>query len=170
MDLGGVIELLLLILPAMAANGTPVALSRVTRRGIPIDMGRRMPDGRRVLGDGKTWEGFITGLAAAALTGIILYLILGDPALVEAGLASGFGAMLGDMAGSFIKRRIGLERGAPAPLLDQLDFYIGALVMLHLAGFRIELIPAAAVAGIVIVLHFTSNYVAYRLGLKNVPW
>ncbi|MEB3787644.1 MAG: CDP-2,3-bis-(O-geranylgeranyl)-sn-glycerol synthase [Desulfurococcales archaeon] len=170
MDLGGALDLLILVLPAMVANGTPVALSRVTRRGIPIDMGRRMPDGRRILGDGKTVEGFIAGLAAAALTGIILYTILGDPRLVEASLASGLGAMLGDMAGSFLKRRLGLERGAPAPLLDQLDFYLGALVMLRLAGFSVEPLQAAIVGILVVVLHFTTNYIAYRLGLKNVPW
>ncbi len=35
------------------------------------------------------------------------------------GILLGLGAMLGDLGGSFIKRRFQLKRGALAPLLDQ---------------------------------------------------
>ena len=42
------------------------------------------------------------------------------------GFLLGFGALLGDALGSFIKRRMGIGRGKPAPILDQIDFLIVA--------------------------------------------
>ncbi|MCE4603024.1 MAG: CDP-2,3-bis-(O-geranylgeranyl)-sn-glycerol synthase [Desulfurococcales archaeon] len=164
-----IIELLLYILPAMAANGAPVVGSKFYGKGHPIDMGAKMPDGQRVLGDGKTVEGFVTGILAGLVVGFLETLVLGEP-FIQASLVSSVGALLGDMAGSFIKRRLGKERGAPAPLLDQLDFYVGALAMLYLAGYSISMIAALALAIIIIVLHVSTNWAAYRLGLKNVPW
>ncbi|MEB3862138.1 MAG: CDP-2,3-bis-(O-geranylgeranyl)-sn-glycerol synthase [Desulfurococcales archaeon] len=164
-----VVELLIYILPAMVANGAPVVGAKFYGRGHPIDMGARMPDGRRVLGDGKTVEGFIVGVLAGLVVGILETLALNEN-LIGASLASSVGALLGDMAGSFIKRRLGKERGAPVPLLDQLDFYIGALAMLYLAGYSISMGAAMVMAFVIIILHVSTNWIAYQLGLKSVPW
>jgi CDP-2,3-bis-(O-geranylgeranyl)-sn-glycerol synthase len=162
----------LAVIPALAANGAPVAFSKILKRVRlhPIDGGRYFVDGRRLLGDGKTIEGFSIGVFAGFLIALIEAVLVRSPSLVLAGVVSSVGAMLGDIAGSFIKRRIGIERGQPAPLLDQLDFYIGAVFFLWILGVRASWEVICILAGIVIVLHVSTNYLAYKLNLKNVPW
>jgi CDP-2,3-bis-(O-geranylgeranyl)-sn-glycerol synthase len=161
-----VVEAIILLLPAMIANATPV----IANGRMPVDMGARFLDGRRLLGDGKTWEGTMAALAAGLISALTLYLVLGAPMILSAGTGAVVGAILGDMAGSFIKRRLGLERGAPAPILDQLDFFAGALLFTAAAGVDWT-VRAAIISGAVIaVLHVASNVAAYALGLKRVPW
>ncbi len=155
------------LLPALAANGAPVLLRG---RGTPLDGGRRWLDGRPLLGPGKTYEGLLAGFTAGAVVAYILSAAAAAPLLAPLGAAAAMGALLGDMLGAFIKRRIGLPRGAPAPLLDQLDFYAGALLALHAAGATVDPLAAALGAPLVVLLHRATNMAAYRLGLKNVPW
>lgn len=159
-----------LILPAMAANGAPVVALRYVRGAHPIDFNLRFLDGRRLLGDGKTWEGLFSGLAAGLVVSAIIAGFAGNTGFIVIGLISSAGALLGDMAGSFIKRRLNMPRGAPAPLLDQLDFYAGALLLLYMLGVEVQLLPSIVLAAIILVLHVGTNYMAYKLGLKSVPW
>jgi len=56
-----------IMLPAYLPN--PVAA--VTGGGTPVDFGRSFPDGRRVLGDGKTYRGFICGVLAGIAIGLV---------------------------------------------------------------------------------------------------
>ena len=75
--------------------------------------------------------------------------------------------MIGDACGSFIKRRLKLESGRPAPILDQLDFVIGALVFASL----IVVIPLEMIVLILIIsifLHLGANIIAYLFGIKKV--
>ncbi|MDI9643652.1 MAG: CDP-2,3-bis-(O-geranylgeranyl)-sn-glycerol synthase [Candidatus Verstraetearchaeota archaeon] len=149
---------MVIIMPAFIANSVPV-LARGKR---PVDLGRYMGDGRRVLGDGKTFEGFFAGLGVGTLSGALF----GYP--LHSFLLS-LGALFGDMLGAFIKRRIGIERGKPAPILDQLDFVAGAILFLY----PIYRVTPEQVLFIVIAtppIHLLTNYVAYRLGLKRYPW
>ncbi len=170
MDIGGIVETLIYIAPAMAANGAPVVGSRILYGpGHPIDMGLTLPDGRRLLGDGKTFEGFIFGMTIGVAAGLLLLALLDKPP-ITASILSSAGALAGDIIGSFIKRRMGLERGVQAPLLDQLDFYIGALATLWLAGYRFDPASIIIVALVILVLHVATNRLAYLLGLKSVPW
>jgi len=83
------------------------------------------------------------------------------------GFLLGFGALLGDALGSFLKRRLGIGRGKPAPILDQLDFLIVALI---LVSFVVELNVFFVVIAIVLtlVMHLIANGGAYLLGLKDV--
>ena len=78
-----------------------------------------------------------------------------------------FGALFGDAVGSFLKRRMGLQSGEPAPIMDQLDFVIGALV-LSLLVVRISLNLFLMIAILSIILHVGSNSIAYILGIKDV--
>ncbi|MCE4612213.1 MAG: CDP-2,3-bis-(O-geranylgeranyl)-sn-glycerol synthase [Desulfurococcales archaeon] len=159
-----------LILPAMAANGAPVVVLRYVKNSHPVDFNLKFLDGRRLLGDGKTWEGVTSGLVAGLVVSAIIAIFSQNAGFITLGILSSIGALIGDMAGSFVKRRINMPRGAPAPLLDQLDFYVGALLLLYIAGVQIRLVPSIILAVVVLVLHVGTNYMAYRLGLKNVPW
>lgn len=174
-------ELLLgfwIIIPAYAANGF-APLARGSRR---IDFGKKLRDGRDFLGPGKTWEGLFLALFAGTLFGaleVFLYPSL-NPIALEAGfslhgisLASVFfvalGAMVGDMVGSFFKRRLNMKRGQSAPLLDQLDFVFGAFLF---ASFFVQLTLLSVLLFIFITpfVHYASSFLAYRLGVKSVPW
>ena len=89
-----------------------------------------------------------------------------------------FGALLGDLGGAFLKRRMHKARGTKAPLLDQYDFVVGALlVSLAVPSWSIPrffsgdaLLGLAAIIVITPVLHRTVNLVGYRIGKKHEPW
>ena len=164
------INLLLLVVPAMVANGTPVIVGKLVRRPHPIDHGKTFWDGRRILGDGKTWEGLLGGVLAGLIIGALLGVALSDLTFrFLMGFWASMGAMIGDLVGSFLKRRLGLNRGDPAPLLDQLDFYVGALIFLYLAGAEVDVLPALILAPLVYALHRLTNMLAYRFGIKREP-
>ena len=79
----------------------------------------------------------------------------------------GFGALLGDALGSFLKRRLGIGRGKPAPILDQLDFLIVALIMV--APFvHLNLLFIVIAIVLTLAIHLVANGGAYLLGLKDV--
>jgi CDP-2,3-bis-(O-geranylgeranyl)-sn-glycerol synthase len=152
------------MLPAYLANVSALAFGG----GAPLDMGRSLKDGRRMLGDGVTWRGTFIGTLIGMVIGLLQGIITGN-VLQGAilGLALGGGAMVGDACGSFIKRRLKIERGRPAPIMDQLDFVIGALVFASL----VVPIPFDLIIFIIIIsifLHLGANIIAYLLGIKNV--
>lgn len=91
------------------------------------------------------------------------------PMSLHLGFLLGLGAMVGDIAGSFIKRRYGIQRGKPAPLLDQEDFIIGSLFF---AALLVAVNPSWAVLLLVItpLFHWVSNIAAYKLKVKDTPW
>lgn len=152
--------------------------------GRPIDGGRTL-GGARLLGDGKTWRGTLVGTLAGAVVALALnalapvvagvtgFSIPTFPPLVM--LALPFGAMVGDIAASGLKRRTGRERGAAFPGLDQYDFVVGSLVFAALAAldwFVATFTPPVLVVVLVLTpaLHLGTNLVAYRAGLKSEPW
>jgi CDP-2,3-bis-(O-geranylgeranyl)-sn-glycerol synthase len=159
-DLSFVINAFAIILPAYIANSVPVVFSG--KHPHPIDFGKNLRDGKRFLGDGKTYEGFFTGLffgtLAGAIVGYALYSFL---------LA--LGALLGDMVGAFVKRRLGMPRGKSAPVLDQLDFIAGALILLSIV-YPITWQQVLFIAAVTVPIHLSTNYVAFKLKLKKHLW
>lgn len=159
------------IMPAYVANAAPVVIGhQLKSRGRlhPIDAGLTLRDGRRLLGDNKTVEGFLGGLLAGAVVAALLEQ-LGWHRFSEGAVLS-LGALLGDLLGAFIKRRVGLAPGAPAPLLDQLDFVIGATLLRVLFFGPVDLRTVAVITVITPIIHWATNVVAYLLGLKKHPW
>jgi len=159
------LEALLFIAPAYGANMAPLLLVKLVKRRHPLDFGYRLFDGKRVLGDSKSFEGSMVGIASGFLIG----LIIGRPLL---GFTLGLGSMIGDSAGSFIKRRLGIEPGGLLPLIDQLSFFIGALTLAYLVGFGSELSISKVFFLLLLtpVLHVFSNALAFKLGLKSKPY
>jgi CDP-2,3-bis-(O-geranylgeranyl)-sn-glycerol synthase len=170
-----------LLLPAYTPNNFAVVLGG----GRPIDLGKKFIDGRRILGNGKTIRGFIAGVTGGLsvvhlqlltenFLGIELYSSLEYPSFFILASCLAFGALMGDLIGSFVKRRIGLERGVSLPVLDQLGFLIIAFALAYLFSpdFKRLFTMQIILTGIVITppLHLLTNYIAYKLGLKEVPW
>ncbi|WP_134668385.1 CDP-2,3-bis-(O-geranylgeranyl)-sn-glycerol synthase [Halorussus marinus] len=168
------------MLPAYVPNNAAV----LAGGGRPIDGGRTWGD-RRLLGDGKTWRGTAVGVAAGAALAVALSALAPAasaavgvdfptfPAAVAVALPAG--AMAGDIAASFLKRRTGRERGAAFPGLDQLDFVVFSLLFAFVAApawfGAVFTLPVLAVVVVATpLLHVGTNAVAYALGLKNEPW
>ena len=83
------------------------------------------------------------------------------------GFLLGFGALIGDAIGSFLKRRLNFERGKPVPLLDQLDFVVVSLLFVStVVSLSLEMIVIIILVSI--FLHLGANMFAYMINLKDV--
>ena len=180
------------MLPAYLPN----SFAAVFGGGKPIDRGKNMRDGRRILGDGKTWRGFFAGVLLGGAIGLIEILLLSqgfhffgivlpgysletsgtfDVGAIIAILSLAIGALFGDMGFSFLKRRLGLQRGQSLPLADQYDFLIGAFLLTALTSYgwlaaTFDWLTLIVVIIMTPVLHLGTNIVGYWLGIKNEPW
>jgi len=90
----------------------------------PIDVGMTSADGRRLLGDHKTWRGLVAGMLACALAAWLLGYS------ISLGLAFAALALTGDAASSLIKRRLRLSPGREVPGLDQIPEALTPLLCL----------------------------------------
>lgn len=151
--------------PAYVANSTPILLGG----GAPIDRGRRLIDGRRILGTNKTIKGFAYGLLLGSLAGLVEAVLFANYALISVGVIASLGALLGDLFGAFLKRRLDIAPGNPLPVVDQLDFILGAIL------FTYPLLNVTVGAVLILVIatlpiHLLSNTVAYMLRMKSRRW
>ena len=152
------------MLPAYLANVTALAFGG----GKPLDFNHDFIDGRRILGNGVTWRGTIIGTIIGITIGVVQGIVSGN--IIQGfllGFALGGGALIGDACGSFVKRRLKVESGRPAPILDQLDFVVGALVFASL----VVVIPVEMIVIILVIsvfLHLGANIIAYLFGIKKV--
>ena len=152
MDYTILLQALWLILPAYIANGSAVLVGG----GKPVDFGKNWRDGKRILGDGKTWRGLFAGAFVGMTCGFGLAVVAryaamsdfaflglsdfeGFPLMIPIIFSLCFGALLGDMVKSFFKRRVGKNRGEDWLLFDQLDFIIGALLLCLFVSWILQL-------------------------------
>jgi len=163
-----IITALAFIFPAYCANALPV----IAGGGLPIDFGKKFLDGKSIFGKNKTFRGFFSGLALGTAVGFVEgaffhYPGTGQPVLF--GFLLSLGALFGDLAGAFLKRRLGMAPGDLLPVIDQVDFIVGAILFsLPLGIVFWELVIAVLV--ITPPIHLLTNFVAYKLGVKNNPW
>jgi CDP-2,3-bis-(O-geranylgeranyl)-sn-glycerol synthase len=150
MDYLIVIQALWIVIPVYVSNASAV----IVGGGTPIDFGKKWKDGKRILGDGKTWRGLISGTFLGMTSGFGLvvasiyinsrydFLNLNNferfPLMIPIIFSLCFGALLGDIIESFFKRRIGKDRGENWILFDQLDFILGALFLSFLVSTLLE--------------------------------
>ena len=85
------------------------------------------------------------------------------------GFLLGCGSLIGDLTGSFLKRRRGLQRGESFPLMDQLGFLLTALLFVY------PIIPWPLYWLIVLIpmtlfLHISLNLLNYFMGMQEVPF
>jgi len=125
----------------------------------PIDFNKKFIDKKPILGKGKTLEGSIAGIIAP----VILSLFLGID--IYLAFLIGLGAVLGDIVESFIKRRLGIERGEDWLPWDAIDWIVGAIAVAQLWNYLswIELISMIVIGA---VLHQVMNKFARKVKLK----
>ena len=177
------------VIPAYVANSTPTILGG----GRTIDGGRLWRDNKRLLGDGKTWRGLVLGTLTGTIIGFLQFFLEEnntsgiDISIFRAFLLS-FGALLGDIIGSFIKRRKNLKRGESFLFMDQLGFIImGTILVLIFSpltinnvsfsvfGVLIEYNGSLIILYLILILpitflvHIAANLLWYLLGKQEVP-
>ncbi len=157
------------IFPAYCANAVPVIFGG----GRPIDAGRTFIDGKPIFGSHKTVRGFFAGLIVGTLVGFVqngVYPLYQSNLLL--GFVLSFGALVGDLFDSFVKRRVDFPPGASFPILDQLDFVVGALLF----SLMVPTLPPLNLNLILIIIvitppiHLLTNVLAFLFGFKKTPW
>jgi CDP-2,3-bis-(O-geranylgeranyl)-sn-glycerol synthase len=149
-------QILISLLLVVTANTAAWAAARVfrTRWDSPLDGGKTLHDGTRLLGSHKTWRGMV---AAAVACGVAaLFLRLG----FRMGAAFGVLALLGDAASSFVKRRVRIRPGAEILGLDQLAEAILPLVVLR-EPLRLGLADILIVAAAFLLLDVAATKVRH---------
>ena len=183
-----------LFLPGFVANMSPVITSKIFPKwSTPIDFGAVHADGERTLGDGKTWRGLIGGGITGGITGLLMarfsFAFFPDLGYSEGttlwaafmfGFVIGFGALVGDVVESYIKRRSGRPRGTAWIPFDQLDFVVFGLLAafafypLLEGNWALKAYGSWWTLGTLILgtpaLHLGVNRIGYWMKLKDVPW
>lgn len=155
---------LYIILPIYCTNGAPVIFGG----GKPIDRGISLHDGQRIFGDNKTIRGFASGLVVGTVVGVLELVLVSQEFLLIAVLAS-LGALIGDLAGAFLKRRLKMKPGAALPGVDQLDFVVGAVLLVSIVS-ELSLGTVLILFLVTPPIHLLTNVGAYALGLKAAYW
>lgn len=178
------LQCLYFMLPAYIANMAPVFAEKL---GVlkflarSVDGGKRWK-GRPILGDHKTWRGFVVGVAMAIAVIWVQYFLYSIPVFKDLslinyseinlwllGILLGFGALFGDLIKSFFKRRVGVLPGRPWIPFDQIDFALGALIFVNFI-FRPPWTLVFIVLLVTPVLHILANRLGYLLKIRNTKW
>lgn len=146
---------------------------------IPIDFNKKIA-GKPIFGKNKTIRGFMVGIICSILIAYLqniaykneffpnLYLYY-HPQWLLIGFLMGFGALFGDAAESFIKRRLNMKPGSSLIPFDQIDHVIGALLLVSLEiKISIEIWIIALI--ITFFLHILVNFVAFFLKMRDTMW
>ena len=160
MNVRDVVDAAYLFLPAGIANATPPLLTRLFGPGRPVNT--------RIFGAHKTWMGLVGGTAAGFATFVVQRSFDGWPLPLILGFAMSFGALAGDLAKSFVKRRMHIPPGRHWVPADQLDYVAGALVAS--APFaHLTLLTVVTVVLTYFALHLIVSAAGFALGVKESP-
>jgi hypothetical protein len=160
----------------------------------PMDNGRLLADGKRLLGDNKTWKGFwgmvvFTALTTTAFHSIViiypaannwsllpfdLYQFPWEPLLY--GAIWGLAYVLAELPNSYIKRRLNIGAGENANglkgafflIVDQADSVLGCVIVMPLFC---DLTLGQAIGMLVLgtIVHLLVNMMLFVVNLKKQP-
>lgn len=147
-----------LVLLLLVANGAPFVARFLFGKFLdqPLDRNKVFRDGRRLLGPAKTMRGVFSAMIATAAIAPLVGL---DPVQ---GALFGLLAMLGDMASSFIKRRLAIATSQSAPLLDQLPETLVPLIVMQ-PVLTVTLPEIAAAVTIFLLIDLAFSWLRVRL-------
>ena len=148
------------ILPAYFANGGALVFGG----GTPIDFGKSDSNGVRWVGDGVTWRGMIVGTIIGMITGAVQGYIA---PMILPYIGSSLAPVVTSVSNGLL---IGFLLGFGAllaPILDQLDFIIVALILVS-PVISLNWIFIVLALLLTLFIHLITNTCAYLLGLKDV--
>lgn len=147
------------------ANGTPVLSRNIlgSRFAWPIDFGLIVFDKRPLFGYSKTWRGLFVSML---VTGAVAPLF---------GLTAAQGAffallvMLGDLAASFTKRRLGYVESSRFRIIDVLPESLLPVVILRVY-LGITAIEGFIVVALFFIFEAVLSPLLYRLHIRKRPY
>jgi CDP-2,3-bis-(O-geranylgeranyl)-sn-glycerol synthase len=170
-----ILQAMYFMLPAYIANMAPVFFRNVQFLAYPVDFNIRYK-ARPLLGMNKTYRGLVFGVVLAVAASYVQYLFYPNSlAIVDysdwlpIGFLLGFGALSGDLVKSFFKRRLGIRPGERFIPWDQIDYSIGALVLVSFV-YAPKASMALAIVVLGFFLHLIANHIGYYLGIKGEKW
>ena len=162
-------------------------------RAVPLDHWKRFTDGYRILGNNKTYLGFLSMIILSTITQVIWGLSLQNilPNLeslndfykifdntltnnIWIGSLTGFTYMLCELPNSFLKRRFRIKSGAKGKgltgtiffILDYIDSIVGiAIVIKILCDIEIDVMAWYIILGG--LTHLLVNIILYTLKIKK---
>ncbi len=150
------------------------------RHNMPIDLGIRLKDGKRIFGDNKTITGFFSMIGFCMLFQVLCGFlgISGDIGAIARGsvifdlyigFLLGLSYMLCELPNSFIKRRLGITPGktenAVFFVIDQIDSVFGvAFIICMFSGLWPRYFGYIALGGLT---HIAVNAVLYRAKIRR---
>jgi len=167
------------MLPAYFANMAPVICKRLKILSIPVDFDERF-EGQPILGKHKTYRGLFFGLLFAMVIAFVQFLlsridffnklgILDYSRWYLIGFLLGAGALVGDLAGSFVKRRLNIKSGKPFIPLDQMDYSIGAVIFISFVKV-LEIKTIFIIIILSFILHILVTRIAFYLKIRKEKW
>lgn len=176
-----ILQCIYLMLPGILANSAPVIFKNSFKElSMPVDFGKKWR-GKELFGSHKTYRGFVVGTISGALIGLLqmsLYdfdffrtLSLYDYSLhpILFGTAIGFGALFGDLIKSFFKRRLNIKSGERWFPFDEIDAFVGAAIFM-IPFYIMPIKVLLTILVLTIIIHMTTNHIAYWIGLKETRW
>jgi len=154
--------ILKLVLLLVIANGAPILANKLMGAALayPFDGGRSFIDGRPVFGPSKTIRGLIVAVTASSACA---------PVAWTTGLIIGLAAMAGDLASSFIKRRMGYPSSGRAPALDQIpEALLPTVAAMNLMALTI--VDVIVVVALFSVGELVVSRVLFKLHIPNRPY
>ena len=150
----------------LIANSAPILVRQfpyLDKWSFPLDCRLTFLDGRRLLGQSKTWRGFIAAVLATSLCAFALQI---DWCV---GFIVGMLAMLGDSFSSFIKRRLAMPPSSMAIGLDQIPESLLPLVYLHF-HWQLGWLTVLFLVLLFIVLELVFSIILFRLHIRKRPY
>lgn len=190
--ISGILLLLLPLLLGGVCNMMFVKTAQFRTLAVPIDRGKTTRDGKRLLGENKTWKGFFgmvvfTALWMACFEFAALWsqtiaanslLKFPEEPIPTTGLV--YGMLLGlayvifELPNSYVKRRLNILPGTNADgmkgkfflMLDQIDSAIGCALVLPLMydAYMLDLVLFILFGA---VIHYLANLMLFLVGLKS---
>jgi len=158
-------------LPAYIANMAPVLAKKLN---LPLDL----PINKNKLGQNKTYRGLVSGYLASLLfiytqkeflflqSNLINY---NQENIFILSFLMTLGALGGDALKSFFKRKKGIKSGKPWFPFDQIDLILGAIAC-TLPFYNLPAKETLIVLILTPLLHFLTNFISYKLKIKDVWW
>lgn len=128
-----------------------------------IDFGINFYDRKPLIGEDKPIAGWIMPFIAAVGS----YFLFSNLFLM---LLISYFSFFGDLAGSFLKRRLGITEHKPLIIVDQLSFILVAYAAAFSFGMRISINDLLMLLILTFAIHFSANLVLFKLKLKTRPY
>lgn len=158
----GIFDIVFLLL---VANGSPILAECLLRKklSIALDTGLLFTDGQPIFGTSKT----VRGIAASIIGTAVAALVIGQSPAI--GLVLGTAAMIGDLASSFMKRRLRL---APTSRSTGLDYVPEALLPALVLAAISDLAAAdvVAITAIFVLSAIIISPVLHTFGIRKQPY